>query len=590
MPMFVKQLKEKTGRVILVYAYGYRENGKVKHRNYETIGFLDELEKQYKDPVSHFKAEAKEKFKDFKPEEANRLLLDISKLANSDNTKKKSLGYLIIKKIYDEFNIDEILNKAVKKTKSKYSASEALRLLVYSRILYPASKKETYENKDNYFNLFSNDTLEDLYRCLTVFNDNKDSIVDSIFNNTVKPYKRDLSTTYYDCTNYYFEIDYNDEDLLDEEGNVIEKGFRKRGPEKNHRKDPIIEMGLLLDSNFIPVTYSLFPGNVSEKTSLRPNIKKIKSRYNTSKTVVVADRGLNTSDNTFFLAGKNTSDDKNNDGYIYGQTIRGASQEFIDWALNKDDFITDEIKDGDKTIKFIHKSRLENKEIKIKKDGKRQSKAYTFQKQMIYYSKKYADRQKKQRDLMVEKARDMISNPGKYDKATSYGACNYIKDISFNKQTGEIITKELELNEDLIKEEEKFDGYYSIVTSEIDYDDKKIRDIYSNLWKIENTFKVSKTIINSRPVRVWTKDHIEGHFLTCYISLVIISLLKIKTNNSYSQEELVDSLRKYECAYLQDNYYMRTYYNETIKELNEIFNLQKLDKKYILEKTIKKYL
>ena len=588
--MFVKQLKEKTGRIILVYAYGYRENGKVKHRNYETIGFLDELEKQYNDPIDHFKKEAKIKFKDFKPEEANRLLLDISKLADSDNTKKKSLGYLIIQKIYDEFNLDEVLNKVIKKTKVEYDICQALRLLVYSRILYPASKKETYENKDIYFDLFTDDTLEDLYRSLTVLNDNKDLIVDTIFNNTTDKYKRDLSTTYYDCTNYYFEINYNDEDLLDEEGNVIEKGFRKRGPEKNHRPDPIVEMGLLLDSNYIPVTYSLFPGNDSEKTSLRPNIKKIKSKYNVTKTVVVADRGLNTSDNTFFLAGKNTSNDKNNDGYVYGQTIKGANEEFISWALDKNGYIEDHVSDGEDTIKFVHKSRVVNKELKIKKDGKRKIKTHTFQKQMVYYSEKYAQRQKKQRELMVEKAKDLISNPGKYTKATSYGACNYIKNINFNKDTGEITNKNLELDTDLIKDEERFDGYYSIVTSEIDYDDKKIRDIYSNLWKIEDTFKVSKSILNSRPVRVWTKDHIEGHFLTCYISLVIISLLRIKTNNKYSQDKLVDSLRKYECAYLQDNYYVRTYYSETIKELNKLFDLQKLDKKYILEKTIKKYL
>lgn len=181
---------------------------------------------------------------------------------------------------------------------------------MYSRILYPGSKKDAFDNKDRFFET-SNFSLKDLYRSLDYFNNFKEEIQSMIWKATKDIYNRDITNSYYDCTNYYFEIDYNDTDLVDEEGNILEKGYRKRGPEKNHRPDPIIEMGLLMDSSGIPLSYDLFPGNESEKTSLRPLLTRTKAKFGIDKTIVVADRGLNTSDNIFFLAGKNDDEHKN---------------------------------------------------------------------------------------------------------------------------------------------------------------------------------------------------------------------------------------------------------------------------------------
>ena len=188
-----------------------------------------------------------------------------------------------------------------------YNFNKIFSLLVFSRILFPGSKKETFNNRQIFFEPFNKFELHDIYRALDYFASYKEDIETLLWKSTKDTYGRDVSRTYYDCTNYYFEINYNDEDLVDEEGNVIEKGYRKRGPEKNHRPDPIVELGLLMDATDIPLAYDLFPGNESEKLSLRPIVKRTKSKFGIQRTVVVADRGLNTSDNIYFLAGKNNT-------------------------------------------------------------------------------------------------------------------------------------------------------------------------------------------------------------------------------------------------------------------------------------------
>ena len=319
--------------------------------------------------------------------------------------------------------------------------------------MFPGSKKDTFDNKNRFFEDF-NFSLKDLYRSLDYFNSYKEEIQTLIWNSTKDKYNRDTTNSYYDCTNYYFEIDYNDTDLVDENGNILEKGYRKRGPEKNHRPDPIIELGLLMDSNGIPLSYDLFPGNDSEKTSLLPILKRTKSKFGIDKVIVVADRGLNTSDNTFFLAGKNDDDHTNHDGYVYGQSVRGADQEFKDWVLSQEGYINDFVfdKDGNKEMYramilnddgtlnhyekkpliFRHKSRIHAKTIQIKKDGERKVKTVIYQKQLAYYSQKYAEKQKRDRQMMIDKANDLIKNPAKYNRSTSYDAAGYINNIKFN--------------------------------------------------------------------------------------------------------------------------------------------------------------
>ena len=597
------------GKVYLSFVQGYRdENGKVKQKTIEKIGYLEDLEKKYKDPISHFKQLAKEKNKEDIKEYTIKNLN--TKTINS-NYHSKNLGYIILKKVYRELGITTILNKKQSSLNIKFSLEEIMKLLVFSRILFPASKNETYNNRDAFFEKFDF-SLKDLYRSLDYFDSLKNDIITSIWNNTKKSYNRDTSITYYDTTNYYFEISYNDEDLIDEFGNILEKGCRKKGPSKEHRKTPIIGMGLLMDKDGIPLYYDLFPGNESEKLMMRPTLKKTKAKFNIDRTIIVADRGQNTSDNTVFIAGKNDDIHTNHDGYVYGQSIIGADKEFKTWALEQSGFINDFIYDDegnlvtykdpikdengkilryeDKPVIFRHKSRVYAKKVQIKKDGKRKVNYLIYQKQMIYYSKKYADRQKHERALAIKKALDLINNPGKYTQATSYGCTKYINNIRFNEETGEVpIGLDLSLNLEKIKEEEKFDGYYSIVTSEKNLSDKEIRDIYKGLWKIEESFKITKSNLETRPVFVWTKEHIEAHFLICFISLVILRLIEQKTKRKYSTSSIIKALKNYTSNNLEHDIYIQNFTNNIIKDLSNIYNID-LSRKYLTLSEIKKIL
>ena len=605
--MFVKQNKSHKG-ILLTYTIGYRKNGKVKHKNIETIGYLEDLKKQYNDPISHFKEIAKQRSNS----EIHELVIkNLKSKTIDDNSHSKNLGYIILKKVYDELKISSVLNNKQSSLNIKYSLNNIMKLLVFSRILCPASKNETYNNKDIFFEKFDF-SLKDLYRSLDYFESLKDDIIKSIWDNTKDSYNRNTSITYYDTTNYYFEISYNDEDLIDENGNILEKGSRKKGPSKEHRKTPIIGMGLLMDKDGIPLSYDLFPGNESEKLMMRPALKKIKSKFDINRTIIVADRGQNTSDNTVFIAGKNDDVHTNHDGYVYGQSIIGADKEFKTWALDQTEFINDFIYDDDgnlvtykeaikdengnilryedKPVIFKHKSRVYAKKVQIKKDNKRNVNYQIYQKQMVYYSKKYADRQKHERELAVKKAEDLIKNPGKYTQATSYGCTKYINNIRFNEETGEIPNGlELSLKSDKIKEEAKYDGYYSIVTSEKNLTDKEIRDIYKGLWKIEESFKITKSDLETRPVYVWTKEHIEAHFLTCFISLVILRLIEFKTEKKYSTKSIINSLKKYTSNNLEHDIYIQNFTNDVIKDLSSVYNVD-LSRKYLTLSEIKKFL
>ena len=586
--MYVRCNPNKNNIKYLSYVRGYRDkNGKPKQVTVEKIGDWEDLIKMYDDPIKFFNEKANEREKELLLENQDTFTYSLSEELDED-IKPYNVGYIFLKKIYDELSLNDFFKQKQKYLNVEYSLNNIFKLLIYSRIMNPGSKKEAFDNKDLYFDNFDF-SLKDLYRSLDIFCKYQEDIQTWLWNKTKNKYNRDITNSYYDCTNYYFEISYNDEDLIDEEGNVLIKGYRKKGPSKENRKDPIIQMGLLMDNTDLPLAYNLFPGNESEKTSLRPALKKVKRNFGIERTIVVADRGLNTSDNTVFIAGKNNSDSNNHDGYIYGQSVLGADKEFKDYVL-KDDYIVDMIIENNETIFFKHKSRIFAKTIQIKRDGKRTNKSVIYQKQMVYYSQKYAERQKYERELVIAKAKDLISNPGKYTRATSVGAAGFVNNIKFDKETGLIPEgTALSLNEEKIKELEKYDGYYSIVTSELEMSDKDLRDKYRGLWKIEETFKITKSILKSRPVYVWTKEHIEAHFLTCFVSLLILRLLEIKTDKKYSIEDIIKSINDLTCTKLKADTYIINTRNKITTDLCNIFNLD-LTKKYIKLQKIKNYI
>ena len=602
--MYLKKKKEANGDIYLSVMEKYYDRSKKisRERTVEGIGHLSALKKEYDDPIAHFTRYA-ERLTEKKKEEISRAFtIDMSEKLEVGSNDTRNVGYGILKALYTELELDRFWNWKTRGKRTQFSTDQIFKLLTFSRAMNPGSKKYTLDNKDFFFEPFDRLSLDDIYHALDIIAENQEALQQWIFEHSKKICKRDLSVSYFDCTNYYFDISHPDVDELNEEGNPVDKNgkptpakYRKRGPEKNHRPDPIIEMGLLTDRNGIPVAYDLFPGNESEKVHMRPIINRVKNEFDDCRVIYVADRGLNTSDNIYWINGDNKSDHNDRDGYVYGQSVRGADAEFKAWVLGKG-YKSDQVTDDDgKVITFLHKSRIYPKvlHVNVTKPGSKKPAKKTVkidQKQMVYYSDKYAKKQKADRDAMIARAKDLINYPKKYDRVTSKGSAAYVKNIAFDKNTGEIVDgKNLELDTDKIREEEKYDGYYSIVTSELKMSDEEMRQVYRGLAQIEASFKVTKTCFSSRPVYVWLNEHIEAHFATCFLALVLIRLLERKLDYAFPIGRILNSLKKYNCTHLDANNWQFTYYDEIIDACGKSFSM-KLDNKYRTQQEIQRVL
>ena len=598
--MFVKVTKRQ-GKEYIQIIKKYRDaNGKAKDKTVLTPGFVDKYIGVYDDPIAHFKKEAQRMSQEEEENYNFSLQINLNDKLLDDESNIYNVGYVVLKRLYRSLKLDEFFKKESKNLKIKYDLNKIYELLVFSRILFPASKRKTLSESNKLFEDYSDISLDDIYSALDIFSSLDDKIQEWIFIHSKDICERDLSLGYFDCTNFYYDISRPDETVLNDNGEVEKIGYRKYGPEKNHRKDPIVEMGLLMDNKSIPISYSIFPGNESEKVHMLPIVKSVRSKYNIERIIIVADRGLNTSDNIYKLNGDNKTDNNSLDGYVYGQSVRIADKEFKEWVLKKDDYIKTKITDKetdddtvDDNLVFIHKSRIYPKSIAVdyvNKKGKTVKRKVTVdQKQLVYYSSKYAKKQKLDRQRSIDRAIDLIAHPKKYDKAAAKGASGYVLNIAFDKDSGEVIAKNLSLDEEKIKEEEKYDGYYSIVTSELNMDDLKIREIYRGLIKIEDSFRITKTDFHSRPAYVFTDSHIEAHFQTCFTSLVLIRLLENKLNNKYIPSQILDSLRKCNCVHIKENVYQFIYSDEIIKEIEETF-LVDLTTKYRKRDNIRRLL
>lgn len=601
--MYLHKLKKPNGDIYLTIKEKYHvPKVGARERTIQSIGYLSVLKKEYDDPIAYFSKKAADMTAEKKKEKSKVITIDMSEKMDTQTDDIYNVGYGILKQLYKELEIDKFWNWKTRNLSVEFSVDQIFRLLVFSRILCPASKKGTFDNRDFYFENFGNFSLDDIYHALDIICENNEALQKWIFEHSEKLYSRDLSVSYFDCTNYYFDIGHSDMDTLDDSGKPVDKDgnpvaakYRKRGPEKNHRPDPIIEMGLLMDRSGIPLAFDLFPGNESEKIHMRPIINRIKNDFSDTRIIFVADRGLNTSDNIYYLNGDNKSDNNQRDGYVYGQSVRGADAEFKQWILSGE-YQKDKIQNehGEK-ITFTHKSRIHPKElhVNVTKPGQKKPVKKTVkvdQKQMVYYSEKYAKKQKADREIMIARAKDLIKHPKKYDRVTSVGSAAYILNIAFDKSTGEIVDgKNLELNLAKIEEESKYDGYYSIVTSELNMSDMEMRNVYRGLSQIEDTFKISKSEFSSRPVYVRTNDHIDAHFTTCFTSLVLIRLLQTKLENKYPVGKIIESLKKYCCVPLDTNNYKFTYFDDILNSCEKAFDIE-LSNRYRTRQQIQRLL
>ena len=602
--MYLKQQRKPNGDIYLSVMEKYHvPKVGARERTILSAGYVSELKKQYKDPIAHFTEVAKQMTEEKKALKNTSVTIDMTEELEIGVDDFKNIGYGILKELYFQLELDRFWRSKMRGKKIKYNLELIFRLLVISRILYPGSKKETYENRGKYFEKIDGFSLDDVYNALDLIAENEEAMQTWIYKRSLKICKRDLSVQFFDCTNYYFDIGRPDVDLLDDKGNVVdEKGnltkakYRKRGPEKNRRPDPIVGMGLLIDRNGIPLAYDLFPGNESEKVHMRPILNRVKTDFSDGRTIIVADRGLNTSDNIYFINGDNKGEVNKRDGYVYGQSVRGASEEFKTWLLDREGYRQDTFVDEDgKEITFTHKSRIFPKELNVNltvpgQKKKKKKRVVIDQKQMVYYSEKYAKKQRRDREAMIVRAKDLILHPKRYDKVTSAGSASYVKNIAFNKDTGEIVDGvALSLDLEKIQEEEKYDGYYSIVTSELKMSDHELRNIYRGLARIEDAFKVSKTEFEARPIFVWTNEHIDAHFATCFTALVLMRLLEEKLDHQFPVGTIIESLRNYGCVRLDANSYQVVRYDNVLAACAKAFD-KKLNRKYLSRQEVQRLL
>lgn len=548
--MYLKKTRQKNDRIFLSIVDGYydKEKGHSRTITIEKVGYLDELEKQYEDPIAFFN----EKVQVLKREKAERKS-PISIEFSHDETLtyhddyRKNFGYAVLSQMYHQLEIDKFLVNKQRSSKLSFSSNDIMKLLVFSRLLHPASKKKTFEGRNRFFEK-TNYSLDHVYRSLSFFNKHSSSLQVWLNDRIKQQYGRSTDLVYYDVTNYYFETD-----TLDD--------LRKRGVSKEHRPNPMVQMGLFMDNLGIPITFELFPGNTNDCLTFRPGLSRIQKEYDLGKIIVVADKGMTTGDNIYYtLSGKN--------GYVFSMSVRGSDKDFKKYVMNENgyEWVGTEYK---------RKSRLYPRTISVTARNGKKIKKVVDEKQVIFYSEKYAKKAKADREKTIAKAMDIMSSPSKYSRATSYGAAGYIKNITFDKETGEILSpqKLLEFDREKLEAEEALDGYYAIVTSEYKESDDHIINIYRGLWRIEESFRVTKSDLEARPVYVSREEHIQAHFLTCFIALTIARMIELELDHKYSIGRILESLAESTCTHMKQNNYLFDYFDEVLEAIGSTFQI-----------------
>ena len=590
------------------------ENGKVKIKKkvLKNLGALSKFDDGKPDFLKRFREQFKngelDFCKDFNielKEKKEKTILEFTK--DDFILDPKNIGYLFLNQIYNALGIDTLLNRIKSDSKIEYDLNGITKMLVFGRILDPQSKKKTFETRDQYlFSIVDCNEIKEVYRALDVLEENSKKIqnrMNTKIKNSSIGRKTDL--TYYDVTNYYFETMYGDDDVYELDENIeivkdklgkpiiVKKGFRKKGVSKENNKGPIVQMGLFIDNNGIPVSHKLFPGNTQDKTTFKDVLENDVDEMDLGHIVVVADNGMNTQENKYLII------DKGN-GYIVSKSVKRSWKSQREWALQNDDYNYIKNKKGE--IVFKYKSRINEITLTYKNaDGTKSSKKVK-EKEIIYWSKKHYEKELNQNKKFIEYLESCKEHPDKL-KDKERKSQQFIKTVDVDKETGEIIHPEkviVFLNEKLEKYKETL-GFYSIVTSEIDEDDKEIINRYHGLSRIEDSFRIIKSDLEGRPIYVWTEEHIKAHFLICFIALTIIRIIQYKIlkyenkstlnvdgwEQGITAEKIKEALNNFQADKLPENYFkiskIDTEIENILNSLNIQFQFENFDLKEIKE-------
>ncbi len=582
--------EKKTGRTLLLFGQSRRINGKNTNRAVERIGYLDEFTDLYADPIAHFRQVAKER------NAVRKVKLELSLTEHFtfehaydrhgvDHEDKAVLctsdlrvcyGMLPLSHLYHELELDYFLNNRRRYTKVDFNHNIIFQLLVFGRILFPDSKLGTWQQRHLMLGkmTFSDDAV---YRSLEFFAKHKGAMLRHLHRKVDQLYGRDTSLLFYDVTNYYWEIDTEDE-------------LRRRGCSKEHRPEPIVQMGLLMDANSLPVTYGLFSGNTNDCLTLSPLMAEVSEELRTEGVIYIADKGMMSGDNRAEIL-------INQGGYIFSSSIRGAPR-------HTQQFVTDETgytSNADATYRY--KSRIAPVEISVTDLSTGRRKKVTInERQIVFWSKKYQDRTRYERQQALQKA----ATYGTCEN--NHGANRYFKKVVVNKVDGQPVEhKEYRrvLDEDLLSRDEALDGYYLICTNVIGLEqqeqpfgtrsrflgdnlfqlnkpvtDQDIIEMYRGLWKIEESFRITKSWLKARPVFVHKESSIETHFLTCFVALLLLRILELKTDRSIEMNRMIESMRKAKLVKTDDNLLVSSYCDNVLEKIGSALDLDLTKRRY----------
>lgn len=523
------------------------ENGRRSSKVVEKLGTIAELEKKLngQDPIEWAKKyvdELNKKEKD-KKREVN-VKYSPTKLINIGDQRLFNGGYLFLQKIYHELKIDKLCKEISQNYKFDYDLDSILSRLTYGRIIFPSSKLATCDLSKRFIEQ-PNFDLHQIYRALEVLAKETDFIQSSLYENSLKVSRRNTGVLFYDCTNYFFEIE--------QEG-----GNKQYGPSKEHRPNPIVQMGLFMDGDGIPLAFSINRGNMNEQLTLKPLEKKIISDFELSKFVVCTDAGLASEDNRRFnnIAGRS---------FITTQSIKKLKKHLKNWALDPDGWSlpgSDKTYDISKLDEMVERATPEQKD-KIKANvffKERWIKENDFEQRLIVtYSIKYRDYQRKIRNSQIERAQKLIeNNPKKIEKCRQNDYKRFIHKTSYTS-SGEVADNKIySIDNNIILQEEAFDGFYGVCTSLEDHVSEIIK-INHRRWELEECFRIMKSEFKARPVYLSNDDRIEAHFITCFISLIIYRLLEKRLNEKFTCHEIISGLRDMEFFKLKGEGYIPAY-------------------------------
>ena len=429
-------------------------------------------------------------------------------------------SHVFLNKLFDELGLEDFFRSYKGFSKIQYDVLNFVRLLVYGRILNPDSKMATLEQNDDYYTpLLKNFNKYNVYDTLDFIYENKEKIIRRMNTALVKKWHRNPEIIFYDVTNFFFEIEDPDEDILDEEGNVIERGIRKMGVSKENRKQPIVQMGLFMDDQGLPISIESFPGNTLDANTFKPAISKSIDGLEYARFIMVADRGMCNYQNAFHLL------DQNN-GYILAKSLLKSTKAEQEWAYSNADFV-------EVSKDFKYKSRIMKRTVKDA-NGKKRTLTENV---IVYWSRNFYERDLHENARFLETLEKILKNPKGF-RITDMQARMlrpFFKSDFFNSETGEVIAasklKAL-LDKEKLEEFKSHFGYYQIITSEINMPPLEAIEKYHGLTRIEDQFRVMKSDLETRPVYVRTREHIEAHLLICLIALTMIRMIQCKICHS----------------------------------------------------------